>query len=124
MAIWDIVTRPVRGVGRILRGKVKQGLGDIGSAAQRAAPLLALTGVGAPLAIGIGAAGGALERGARRGFNIENIARGGVTGGGRAAATQALKGVAGRLGGAPGAPATAGAPRTMTRNGMELPTVA
>lgn len=111
MAIWDMVTKPIRGVSRALRAAVGKGPGfraaiqDIGSGAQAAAPLLALTGVGAPLAIGIGAAGGALERGARRGFNIENIARGGVTGGGRAAAAQALKGVAGRLSGAPGGPA-------------------
>lgn len=62
MAIWDAITRPIRGVGRLLRGKFKEGIGDIGAGVKGlAAPALAATGVGLPAAALIGAGGGAAE---------------------------------------------------------------
>lgn len=106
MAIWDPITRPIRGIGRLLRGKFKQGLGDIGAGAKGLAPLLALTGVGAPLGIGaklalaIGAGGGALEGATTGGGGIGNALKGAAGGaartglalGGKALATKYLGG--------------------------------
>ncbi len=61
-AIGSAISRPVRGLGRIARGKFRQGLGDIGAGVKTAAPLLAATtGIGAPLAIGLGVGGGAAK---------------------------------------------------------------
>lgn len=56
-------------------------LGGLGKGLKIASPLLALTGVGIPAAALAGAAGGALERGAKGGFNLRNVATGGTLGG-------------------------------------------
>ena len=37
MAIWDAVTKPVRGIGRLLRGKFREGFDDLGEGAKAAA---------------------------------------------------------------------------------------
>lgn len=56
MAWYDAFTKPVRGIGRILRGKVQEGLNDIGDSASKLAPAVAfIPGVGP---IGAGALGG------------------------------------------------------------------
>lgn len=86
MAIWDVITKPVRGIGRLLRGKFRQGLGDIGSGTKSLAPILAATGVGAPLALGIGAAGGALEGATTGGGGLKNLLKGAAGGAARTGA--------------------------------------
>jgi len=63
MALFDFLTRPLRGVGRLLRGKFREGIGDIGAGAKSLAPVLGLSGVGLPLAAIIGGAGGLAEAG-------------------------------------------------------------
>ena len=103
MAIWDAITKPIRGLGRILRGKFKQGLGDIGSGAKSAAPLLALTGVGAPLALAIGAAGGALEGGTTGGGGIGNVLKGAAGGAARTGLALGARGLGSKLMGGGGA---------------------
>lgn len=91
------ISRPVRGVGRMLRGNFREGLGDIAHGAKYAAGFI--PGVGPLAAAGIGAAAGALERGAEQGFNAGNIIRGGaggaVAGLTGEAAQGALRGVGG-----------------------------
>ena len=54
-SIGNAITRPIRGLGRIARGKFREGFGDIGAGAKAAAPILGASGVGLPLAAGIGA---------------------------------------------------------------------
>lgn len=110
MAIWDVITKPVRGVGRLLRGKFREGLGDIGSAAKTAAPLLhAIPGVGTGLAMGIGAAGGALEAGLDKNPRtnwLKSAAGGATRAGAGALASRYLGGGAGGGGGGAGSSAT------------------
>lgn len=92
------ISKPFRGIGRIARGKFKQGLGDIGGGIKDLAPGLAfIPGVGSLAALGIGAAGGALSRGADKGFNLRNIVQGGAGGAGRAGTGIALKGIGSKL---------------------------
>lgn len=83
-SIGNAIARPVRGLGRIARGKFREGLHDIGSTAKLAAPVLGATGVGMPAAAGLGAIGGALKSGTRKdaslGSTIEGAAGGGAAG--------------------------------------------
>lgn len=96
-SIVDIVRKPIRGIGRIARGKFREGLSDIGAGAKAAAPALALTGVGAPLALGIGAGGGALEGATKKGAGFGDVI-GGAAGGAAGAGTGlALRGIGSRL---------------------------
>lgn len=50
----ELIANPVRGVGRILRGNIKEGLGDIAGTARVAAPFI--PGLGIPAGLAIGAA--------------------------------------------------------------------
>jgi hypothetical protein len=107
-AIGKAISRPVRGIGRIARGKFKEGLGDIGSGAKAAAPFLAATtGIGALPAIAMGAGGGALEAGMSD-QGVGGILKGAAGGAASAGTGAALRGIGGRLlGGAPDAAAPA-----------------
>lgn len=97
----DIVRKPLRGIGRIARGKFREGLSDIGAGAKAAAPALALTGVGAPLALGIGAGGGALEGATKKGAGFGDVIGGAARGAAGAGTGLALRGIGSRvLGGA------------------------
>lgn len=78
-------------------------LGGIGKVAKFAAPALALTGVGAPIAALVGAGGAALERATKEGANVGNVlgsaAKGGVYGGlGAAGISRAAGGATGLAG--------------------------
>lgn len=112
------ITRAVgnlgRGVGRIARGNVREGLRDIGGSAKTLAPALAfIPGVGTAAALGIGAVGGALS--SRSGASANDFLRGAATGAGRAGvgvgAKALLPGIGGmvRGGGAAGLPPVPGA---------------
>ena len=68
MALLDFITKPLRGIGRMVGGvldlnpkRFGRGLADVGSTAKSLAPALGLTGVGLPLAAIIGGAGGLAE---------------------------------------------------------------
>ncbi len=98
MAFLDFLTRPVRGIGRILRGHVRRGLGDLAAGA----PLVAaLPGIGLPAALAIGAAGGGVERATQPGANIGDIAggaaRGAVAGGVAHGAGNFVRGIGSRI---------------------------
>lgn len=56
------VTGPFRGIAKFAQGDIRGGLGAFGSTAKLAAPIVGATGVGLPLAAGLGAAGGVAER--------------------------------------------------------------
>jgi hypothetical protein len=75
------VTNPVRGVGRIARGNVRQGLRDIAPAAQVGAMFVP---GGQAASAGLGALAGAL--GQERGASVGDFARGAVGGAGTAMA--------------------------------------
>ena len=94
-SIFKGLTGPFRGIGNLVQGKFKKALGAFGSTAKLAAPILGATGVGAPLAIGLGAAGGAAESWGED-KNIIKGALGGAAGG--------AAGVAGRAAFASGGP--------------------
>lgn len=106
-SIGSAISKPFRGIGRIVRGKFKEGLGDLADTAETFAPALALTGLGAPAAIGIGAGAGALSS-----LNDDrSVLQGALGGGAKTGAAYALKGIGSKLGGGGGAgTATAGAP--------------
>lgn len=91
----DIVSRPVRGIGRIVRGKFREGIADIAHGAKYAAAFV--PGVGPGMAAAIGAGAGALERGAERGFNVRNMAQGAVGGAAAGLAGEGVQGL-GRAG--------------------------
>jgi len=74
------ITGPLRGVGNFLQGKFRKGIGAFGDTAKVAAPLLGATGVGAPLAAGIGAAGGAASTWGEGEDNFGHIIGGGAKG--------------------------------------------
>lgn len=94
-SIFKGVTGPLRAIGNLVQGKPRKALGALGSTAKLAAPILGVTGVGLPLAAGIGAAGGAAESfGEER--NVLEGAVGGAAGG--------AAGVAGRAAFASGGP--------------------
>lgn len=81
MGFFDAITRPIRGIGRILRGKFREGLGDIGHGAKAVAPVLAATtGIGALPAFLMGAGGGALEEGTKKNASFGDILKGAGTG--------------------------------------------
>ena len=108
-SLLSIPQKAVRGIGRVARGKFKEGLGDIGSAAKGAAPLLALTGVGAPLALGIGAGGGALQGATDDGFG--GALRGAAGGAANTGLALAARGIGSKiLGGGVDAASAAGTP--------------
>ena len=92
MALLDFVTRVPRGIGRLLRGKFREGLGDIGAGAKGFAPILGLTGVGMPLAAAIGAVGGLAERGTAPGAELGDVLASGLTGAAGGAAGAAARG--------------------------------
>lgn len=105
------IYKPVRGIGRIVRGDVRAGLRDIGQGAQAAGPALAfIPGVNA---VGMGAMmAGAGALGTKKGAGLADSLKAGVVGGvkgyamGQAAG--AVKGLAGRMAGAVrGAPSVA-----------------
>ena len=74
-------------------GFFKKLLGGIGDVAKFASPILALSGVGAPLAAGLGAAGGALGTlNDKEGFSLGRAARDAAIGGGTAYAAGSLPG--------------------------------
>ena len=96
----NAVSRPVRGLGRIARGNVRQGLGDIGAGARAAAPVVAMVpGVGTLAAAGMGAAGGALERAGQSGANFGSVLGGAAGGAAAPIASRVTSGVGSRLGG-------------------------
>ena len=113
MAIWDIVTKPLRGLGRLARGKFKEGFADIGGAARAAAPILGMTGIGLPAAALIGAGGGVLEAGAS-GEDLGGVLESGVKGAAGGAAGHGARGLLGigrvAAGTAPAAAIPAGMP--------------
>lgn len=122
MALLRDIGRGFRGIGRILRGRLRAGLGDIGAAVKAAAPGLAfIPGVGWTTAALIGAAGGAAERAGRRAATLGTVLGGAAEGAGRGVAGEAvqqyvarpLAGVARRLVGAGGAGAAAPSPATV-----------
>lgn len=78
-------TNPIRGVGRILRGNVRQGLRDIAPSAKVAAAFIP---GGLPAAAALGATAGALEQGP--GASAKDFARGAVGGAATGMAGQAF----------------------------------
>ena len=113
MGLFDFISRPLRGIGRLARGLfdlnprlLREGVGDVGAGAKAAAPILGLTGVGMPLAAAIGAAGGLAERGTAPGAEFGDVLTSGVTGAAGGAAGAAARGALG-LGRAAGAVAEA-----------------
>jgi len=111
MALFDFISRPLRGIGRLLRGKFREGIGDIGAGAKSLAPVLGLSGVGLPLAAIIGGAGGLAEAGTAPGAKFGDVlesAAGGAAGGAAGAGARSLLGI-GRVAGAATAAAPAGA---------------
>jgi hypothetical protein len=107
------IWRPVRGVGRLLRGKFDEGMADIGHGARTVAPvIMGATGVGLPAAMGVAAAGGAVERGAESNWSgdemLEGAAGGAVSGAGGYGAGKFGRAAVGKLlGGQPAASAAA-----------------
>jgi len=85
-SIFKGVTGPLRGIGRVLKGDIKGAIGAFGDTASLAAPVLGATGVGAPLAIAAGAAGGAMQKFDDPDFNVGSVLRGAAGGAGRGAA--------------------------------------
>ena len=77
--MFGFITKPIRGIGRLARGKFKEGLGDIGAGAKGLAPILAMTGVGALPAMALGAAGGMFQ-GIGEGKGIGGAAKGAAGG--------------------------------------------
>lgn len=101
--IWNGVTAPFRAIGQFAQGNFRQGLGDLGQTAEVVAPILGATGVGLPLAAGIGAAGGGLSTWGQGDSNVGDIVKGAVRGGAEGAAGSVLHGALGGGGGAPAA---------------------
>lgn len=105
--------RPVRGVGRLLRGKGDEGMADIGHGIKTVAPVaLGATGFGIPAAMAAGAAGGALEKGGETNWSgksmVGGAAGGALTGAVGHGAGKVGRAAAGRLlTGGGGAPASA-----------------
>lgn len=96
MSLWSAVKaavyKPVRGIGRIARGHVREGLRDIGQGVKTAAPAIAfIPGVGLPAAAAIGAAGGVL--GAKKHAGVGDFVRGGLQGAAAGAAGEGLQGI-------------------------------
>jgi len=111
--IWKGVSGIPRGVGRILTGDVKGGLASFGDTARLAAPIAGFTGVGAPVALLLGAGGGALTK-LDEGAKFEDMVKGGLIGGATGLAGAALGAGAGSIG------AGAGGAGHATRAGVEL----
>src|SRR3990167_8504583 len=79
-SVWKGLTGPIRGVGNLIQGKVRKAVGAFGDTAKLAAPILGATGVGAPLAAVVGAAGGAASKWGGGENNLLKIAGSGATG--------------------------------------------
>src|SRR3990167_6237106 len=113
-SVWKGLTGPIRGVVNLIQGKVWKAVGAFGDTAKLAAPILGATGVGAPLAMGLGAAGGAASRWGEGESNLLKIA-GSAAGGAAAGAAGAgagklfqgpLKGIGSKILGRAAAPLT------------------
>jgi hypothetical protein len=101
----NAVSKPVRGIGRIARGKFREGMGDIGEGLEAAGPALhAIPGVGTAAAIGLQAGGAAMNRMGQEGANFGSVAgsagRGAAQGGASALGGAAIGKIAGGAGGA------------------------
>jgi hypothetical protein len=88
-SIFKAVTGPLRGIGHLAQGKFKKAIGAFGDTAKMAAPIIGATGVGLPLAAGIGALGGAASKWGEGESNVGKIFG--------SAATGAAGGAAGHL---------------------------
>ena len=87
------VSRPVRGIGRMMRGKFREGLGDIGHGIKRGAQVAALLGTGGAAGVPMWAAaagGGMLERGMDRNASVGNVLGAGVSGASGAMAARSV----------------------------------
>lgn len=84
--VQKVITNPIRGVGRIARGNVRQGLRDMSGAVQTAAMFVP---GGAMVAGGLGALGGAM--GAGKGASFGDIAGRAALGGAAGVGGQAMR---------------------------------
>ncbi len=84
------VSRPVRGIGRAVRGDFKGALGDIGHGLKRGAQFAALVGSGGIAAPLLAAGGGMLERGTEQGAGIGNVLGAGLKGASGAVAARGV----------------------------------
>lgn len=92
-ALKNAVTSPFRAIGDLARLKIRKAVGDITDGAKVSLPIaLAATGVGAPLALGLGAAEGAADSWGHGQNNIGKIALGAGAGAATALAANAAGG--------------------------------
>lgn len=107
------VTGPLRGITRVLRGDIKGGLGAFGDTLSLAPVALGATGVGLPIAAGVGAAAGALQKFDDEDFSLGSVvggaAKGALTGAGTHGVGKGISGILSR-GGAASAPIASAAP--------------
>jgi hypothetical protein len=80
-SIKNALTGPFRGIGKILSGDVKGALGAWGDTLKPVGMVLGATGVGAPIAIPMAAAGGAMQKLDDPNIGVGDVIAGGVTGG-------------------------------------------
>lgn len=80
------ITSPVRIIKDVAHGDFRGAVGEIGDNAKLAGVAAGATGVGLPIAVGLGAAGGAASKWGHGESNIGKIALGGVEGGAEGAA--------------------------------------
>jgi hypothetical protein len=100
----NAVTGPVRAIGKLARGKVGGAIGALGDTVKPAAFVLGATGVGAPIAAGVGALGGAMQKaddpGAKFGDYLKGAAQGASIGAGGSTARGLYQGIASKVAGA------------------------
>lgn len=93
-AVGKSITGPFRAIGHLAQGKIRRAVGDVADTAKVALPVaLAATGVGAPLAIGLGAAEGAADQWGHGENNIGKIIGGAAKGSATALAANAAGGL-------------------------------
>ncbi len=88
--VGSAVGRPLRGIGRVMRGNFREGFADIGHGIKRGAQAAALLGSGGLAAPAIAAGGGMLERGLSENASLGNVLGAGVGG---ASGAMAARGV-------------------------------
>ena len=127
-SIWRAATGPLKAIGNVARGRFRQAIGNLGDTMKLGGAALGVTGVGAPLAMGVSALGGAAQE-FGKGESIGGIlkgAAGGASAGAAGAGVGSLLrgGIAGNLGkgignalrGGTPAPAAAAVPGTSLAN--------
>lgn len=127
-AIGRAISRPIRGIGRVVRGiagdeeALRKGIGDIGHGVKVAAPFI--PGLGTVASIGMGALGSAAERLGKDDANLGTVLGSALKGGAQTGVAHIGKALAGKglgaAGGTAGGAAPAGTPGMVNMNGMPM----